>query len=424
MSKPLIAPHRAPQIYQNQFAQLADDAAFLWLLHSIAVNQPHYTQTDLVQLESRVDAQLDGLMTAPEESWELCFNAFQQHQQAGEAFAASILAFRSLEINKIQAVVVAGLASDETFKGLVAALAWLPGKFVHSWIKKFLTSKDINHKYLALAVCSARREDPKEYITNILQREDCLSHEKLYVCALQIAGQLKRFDLMPAVRVAMQSDNKNIVFWAHWSAILMGDKNAALALQSVVVQKNPHQLSAIQISMRSLPIDVARNWIGLLAKNPANIRVVIAATGILGDPQAINWLIEQARVPLLTRLAGEALTLITGIDLEANKLALEALPNLDDQLPNDDAAEHDIEMNEDDRLPFPDVDKIAAIWQKYSNRFIAGQRYFMGQQINTEHLHNIYKTGYQRQRSAAAVELALLDAHQFLFNHAAKGIGE
>jgi uncharacterized protein (TIGR02270 family) len=409
--------------YQDQFA---DDAAFLWLLRSNAINQPHYHLADLNELDQRIDAQLDGLMTAPEESWEVC-EASLALQQPGEAFVASALAFRSLDVRKIQIAVEAGLADTRAFEGLVSAMAWLPGRLVHSWIKKFLTSKDLDHKHLALAVCSARREDPREYLTTILQRSDCLTHEKLYARGLRLIGELKRFDLIPALRQGVSGENTNTRFWAHWSAILLGDKTQVAQLQEWVLNTNPMQRRAIELCFRTLPADTARDWITRLAQDPANQRLVIHATAVLGDPQAINWLLIQMHKPALTRLAGEAFTTITGIDLVAHKLVLEDIPELEDVLPDDGAQNEEIDTSEDQHLPFPDTAKLAAVWQKYQQRFASGQRYFMGQMLgnnqqSSEHLRHVYETGTQRQRAAAALELSLLEPSQYLLNHAAKEI--
>ncbi|MET0355129.1 MAG: hypothetical protein ABW044_00050, partial [Cellvibrio sp.] len=134
--------------YHDIYAQLAGDGAFLWQLRSSALTQPNYHPNDLVELERRIDAHLDGLMTGPDDAWEICEEALELHQP-GEVFAAAVLAFRSLDINKIQRAVESGLASPQGFRGLTSALAWLPDRLCHSWIKKFLTSKDLNHKYLA-----------------------------------------------------------------------------------------------------------------------------------------------------------------------------------------------------------------------------------------------------------------------------------
>ncbi len=428
MTTEASSPRNLFGLYGHIHERYADDATFLWLLRDLAVNQPHYTPENLVELDNRIDAQLDGLMTAPEESWRICAAALEL-QQPDAVFVAAVLAFRSLDIRHIQQAVEAGLESDHTLRGLVAAMAWLPGRLVHSWIKKFLTSKDLNHKYLALAVCSARREDPREFLAAILQREDCLAHPRLYGRALRLIGELKRFDLLHALRIGMASEDKNAVFWSTWSAILLGDKSLAANLQTYALTQNPYQGRAMALCFRVLPLETARSWISLLAKDPANSRLVITATAILGDPHAINWLITQMRIPALTRLAGEAFTTITGIDLLEHKLILDELPDLDAQLPDDGAQNEDIGLSDDEYLPFPDVNKIAAVWQKYQQRYAPAQRYFMGQIINpgigtSEHLRAVFSNGQQRQRQMAAMELALLEPAHFLLNHAAKELTE
>jgi len=407
--------------FAHFYERYADDAAFLWLLFFYGANQPHYTAKDLTELAKRVDANLDALLVAPEQAWEICENSISLG--VGEVFSASVFAFRSLEVTKIQRVVEVGLSEVSNHSGLISAMAWLPGRLVHSWIKRFLQSKDLNHKYLALAVCSERREDPVELLQVILSREDCIKHPLLYPRALRLVGELKRFDLVPSLHKGITSDNSAAVFWSYWSLILMGDKSQVGNLQPYVLQENPFQMDAFEICFRSLPVQQARSWINILSSNPAQKHLVIKASSILGDPQAVSWLISQMKIPVLTRLAGEAFTNITGIDLVENKLALESLPDLDNQLPEEKNNES-VEMNEDEYLPFPDVNKIAAIWQKYQQRFEVGQRYFMGRSISVDHLNDIYANGKQRQRRAAALEFALIAPEQFLLNHASRGLPE
>lgn len=413
--------------YRNLYEQYADDAAFLWLLRGIAVDLPNYGSHDLLKLDQRLEAKLDGLMTNLDESWEVCTAAMNEGQ-AGEFFVATVLAFHSLDIAKIQSAVEFGLAAPDGFKGLVSALAWLPGQLCHSWIKRFFTSKDLNHKYLAVAACSLRREDPREYLTAIFQREDCLAHDKLYVRALRLVGELKRRDLFAVLSIAMQSKNHEVLFWANWSAVLLGDKSAVKNLQAFVLNEGPLQNDAIELAFKALPVEISHDWISALARDPKAIRKMIQAAATLGDPQAITWLIAQMRVPELTRLAGEAFTTITGINLEGSKLALKKLSDLDGQLPangpNEDPADSNVDLNDDERLPFPDADKIASVWQQYQQQFIPGQRYFMGRVMDAEHLATIYASGNQRQRRAAALELALLQPAQYLMNHALKELME
>ncbi|MDZ7923366.1 MAG: TIGR02270 family protein [Marinagarivorans sp.] len=406
--------------YHDFYDKLADDAAFFWVLRSAALKQPHFNQIDIVELEQRITARLDGLITSPEEAWTLC-EAALEFDQEGEAFVAAVLAFYSLDNYKIQRAVEAGLASPQAFKGLTGALAWLPGSQCHSWIKKFLTSKDLNHKYLAITLCSLRREDPSDYLTAILQRADCIAYKPLYLRALRLIGELKRADLNPFLNIAQQSDDDDIIFWSHWSAVLLGDRAAANRLIPFIKSDDMYQQKAIDIVFRVLPIDDARRLIAQLAASPEQIRTVIKATAALGDPHAVSWLIAQMQTPENARLAGEAFTLITGIDIDDNQLALEAPPKQEGSNVEEDADDN-MDMPEDEHLPYPDEHKVSALWATRQQQLVVGKRYFMGKLLEAEHLQNVFVTGKQRQRKMAALELALLLPQQFLLNSAAKGL--
>jgi len=59
----------------------------------------------------------------------------------------------------------------------------------------------------------------------------------------------------------------------------------------------------------------AHTWINALTKNPDHQRKAIIGAGSLGDPSSIPWLIEMMEIPELARVAGESLSIITGLDL-------------------------------------------------------------------------------------------------------------
>ena len=404
--------------YKDIYEQFVDEASFLWVLRSIAVEQPHYNVASLLELEQRIDAQLDGLMTAVEEAWEICLEALKL-EGPGEVFTSTVIAFKSHDIAKIQRAVEVGLGGDEAVKGLISALGWLPGKLVHSWIKRFFSSKDLDHKYLALAACSVRRENPAEHLNQMLGRDDCKEHEKLYVRALRLIGEFKRQDLMPVLDEAAKSDSENIQFWSAWSAILLGNRAAVDQLEPFVFKNGPNQVKAIDIAFRVLPMERARKWITRLVNDKKQIRAAVKATGVLGDPHAVNWLIRIMQDESVGKLSGEAFSLITSIDLEQNQLILENPPGIAPQ-PNDDVEDDDVSLDEDENLPWPDAEKISKIWINEGKNFVSGQRYFMGQPIRPEYLNNMLDSAYQRQRHAAALELSLLDSTMPLQNTRAR----
>ena len=92
-------------------SQHAEESAFLWLLRSNAIHQPHYALKDITKLDDRVEAHLDGLRVAGKPGWELC-KAALGNEEVGEVFAASVMAFESGIELRIEAVLAADMGSS------------------------------------------------------------------------------------------------------------------------------------------------------------------------------------------------------------------------------------------------------------------------------------------------------------------------
>jgi len=315
-----------------------------------------------------------------------------------------VTAMRSHDTGKIKIAVDVGLENAPATPGLISAMGWLPDELANPWTERFLNGKEMAHKYLGLATCSVRRQNPEERLTTILQRDDCRQHEKLYCRALRLIGELRRQDCMPAIHQAIHDDNENIRFWATWSAVLLGHRASVPHLQDFVFNAGPYQHQAIQLAFRVLPVEQAREWIDKLLNDKSQIRVVIKATGALGDPDAINWLIDTMHDPALAKLAGEAFTTITSIDINTHRLMMD---EPDSTVAIDDTDDNSVDQDDDENLLTPDANKVAAIWRQQSPHYIIGHRYFMGQPMGATHLKEILANGTQRQRHAAALALAL-----------------
>jgi len=404
--------------YKDIYEQFVNEASFLWILRSIAINEPHNDINDIIALENRIVAQLDGLMTSLEIGWEVCEEALEL-SEPGEVFTATIIAMRSHESSKVKLAVDVGLSSSSTMRGLISAMGWLSDDIADLWIERFLNGKDLKHKYIGIAACSVRRTDPGNALLSIFKREDCIQDINLYSRAIRLVGELRRQDCMPFISKEINSDDKLIRFWANWSAVLLGQHSSIENLKSYVLTNNVLQDLAIQLAFRVLAIDSAREWISELSKDESQIRAVIKAIGVLGDPHAVNWLINKMSDPLYAKLAAESFSYITGVDFDNNKLSITEPENYP-TIPNDDMYDDIVGLDEDENLAFPDADKVTSIWQKYGQKFIVGKRYFMGQLITSELLKERLQNGTQRQRHAAALELAINENGIPLINTRAK----
>ena len=239
-------------------------------------------------------------------------------------------------------------------------------------------------------------------------------------CALRVAGWCARADLIEPCLAALVDSDPRCAFEAARSALLLGDRAESQATLETLAAKatDPFSLAALRLVLKVTPTKRARTMLATLAQDPLHARAVIQGIAIAGDPHYVSWLIAQMQDLKLTRLAGEAFAFITGLDLAYLDLDRKP-PDGVDLGPNDDPEDGNVAVDEDDSLPWPDPEKIAAWWRTHGAKFASGTRYFMGDVPTPATCLEVLKTGFQRQRIAAAEYLTLLTPGTPLFNTAA-----
>jgi uncharacterized protein (TIGR02270 family) len=170
-----------------------------------------------------------------------------------------------------------------------------------------------------------------------------------------------------------------------------------------------------------------------LKQMPEQTRTAVIGAGSLGDPVAVPWLIEQMAIPALARAAGQAFCMISGADLSHNDLAAEP-PEVEITVAkpeeNSDRAEKaeggeseqpeaektpEEETDPDENLHWPDPRLVQKWWDRNKGGFAPGVRHLAGKAISKESLEEILRQGKQPERAAAALELALRQPEQGLF---------
>ncbi len=396
--------------------QHAEEAAFLWLLRDVAVKEPHYSLKDLAELDNRVEAHLDGLRISGEVGWETCLKALEIGEP-GEVFAASVLAFESGEGQRIDKVLKTALANEENFRALISAVGWIDYKQVGQLIQHMLVAKSSDFRRIGIAASTVHRQDPESILEQAIESEDALKSAQ----ALKAVGELKRHDLLPSFAKHLKSDNEACRFWAAWSAVLLGDRlQAKEALKQTVVSESKFRERALQTVLRTMDGKESQSWLKGLAQNPDRLRDVVIGAGVSGDPAFIPWLIQQMEIPELARVAGEAFSMITGVDLAFEDMEGE-WPEGFEAGPTENPEDEDVEMDADEDLPWPAPKLIQAWWGRHRPKFQIGTRYLVGKPISATQCKQVLISGFQRQRNAAALELALMDPKTPLFPTKAPG---
>ena len=397
--------------------QHVEEAAYLRRVRSVLVRGPRVRLLHLGRLDERIAAHLDGIRVAGAYGIGLAHQALER-PGAGEVFVATVRAIEDHDTERLDKLVAIAEALPSSVAGLLSAFGWTSVAGLQGIAKPLLESMRPWRREVVLATCGMHAVDPGVVLARALH-DDIAS---LRARALLVAGRCGRRDLVDACLGAIADEDERCAFEAARSALLLGDRTESLmSLEALALGKGgvaPPNLAALQVVLKVVSPKRARAMLASLANDPAQIRILIRGIAVAGDPHYVPWLIAQMEDLKLTRLAGEAFSFITGLDLAYLDLDRKP-PDGIEFGPNDDPDDENVAMDEDESLPWPDPAKLHAWWMKNGSRFTPGRRYFMGDEPTPQKCLDVLKTGFQRQRIAAAEHRTLLTLGTPLFNVAA-----
>jgi uncharacterized protein (TIGR02270 family) len=401
---------------------LVEDAVFLCARRAHLVAAPHVRLADLVRLDEQMDAVLDLL--AQLRSAAMAELARLPRDEPGMAFATVMLAVGQDPTAVAHAFRPGGTLRAETPDGAwpiareaVAALALAPRNLATPALQGMLSQADPLSRAIAIAALGTRRADPGEALGAALGDPAPLVRAR----ACRVAGLLGRTGLLPRLLAALAEEDPECRFQAAWAAARLGAAEPLGVLGQVARTDHPRAEAALGLLLRRLPLAEGNAWLAAFARDlPARRRSLIRATGILGDPRYVPWLLERMRSAPEARLAGEALSMITGLDLAYLDLDRDA-PEDFESGPNDDPRDEDVALDEDGDLPWPDPDRLGAWWASRRAAFPAGTAFFLGRPKEQADWLGALSDGFQRQRLAAALELAIRQPAAAMFEARAHG---
>ncbi len=388
--------------------QHADEAAAVRAMRTKLLRTAHVRLRDLARFDERLAAHLDGLAVAGNCARLVC-DAALERAAAGEAFVAGVRALEEGDRAWLGRLLALGLAVPSALRGVLSAFGWVSPGHLRGTVRDLLGSPEPAYRWIGAAACAMHRVDPGLRTSAALQDPD----ERIRARALRTAGELGRRDVSAACLGALDDTDETCRFWASWSAVLLGDRERAVhALLEFNGANGPLRKKACELVLCCTPVAAAHGILQRFAADPDDQRLLIRGAGEVGDPAYVAWLIDMMNEERMARLAGEAFSRITGLDLWWTGLDCRAPSEFEPDISQDGDV---IEMDEDDGLPWPNQEKIRSWWNDNSRRFEPGVRHFMGEPVNRENCLRVLKEGYQRQRIAAAIYLALLNPGTPLF---------
>lgn len=405
-----VARPQRPTAVRIVLEQHVGDAAALYSARTGLTGAPHVRLRHLLRFDERLAAHLDGLAEAGEQAWPVCEAALET-SPAGAVFTAVVRALSDRRADRLSRLLALSATFPAAARELLSAFGWLEAEALRGVVAELLDSPDAAARLTGIAACAMHRVDPGLTGRRSLEDPDPAVRAR----AWRTAGELGKRELVSTAAAAMAHEDPACRFWTAWSAVLLGDKQRGLeVIAQIASVPGPFRSRALQLTIQAMSVSPAHQLLQAVARDPADIRWLIRGSGWVGDPGYIHWLMVFMADDRLARLAGEAFSLITGADLAW--LDLERKPPQNLELgPNDDPDDSNVDMDEDEGLPWPDLARVQGWWAANSSRFQPGARYFMGEPLNMDHCARVLRSGYQPQRMAAALYLSLLNPGAPLF---------
>ncbi|HTB44610.1 MAG TPA: TIGR02270 family protein [Acetobacteraceae bacterium] len=405
--------------------QYAEIASTMWSRRDHLAGSAALRLAELERLDERIEAQIDGLRIAGEHGRSVCRTTLTPLTgvDGGAFFAAGVLAIESGNPETLTGILQTGQTSGmaasaiDPWRALVSALAWAEpaaAAAARSWL---LSAGDSLQRWLGVAGTGASRATRQADWQAALHDPAAVVRARAY----RATGELGGTGLAALLRPGLTDPDPECRFWSAWAASRMGAGEAALGVLAEIAWTNqPRATQALDLLLRCLEVPHANAWLREFARLPDRQRDLIRATAVVGDPVYIPWLIERMLEPETALLAGEAFSAITGLDLAHHGLDRKS-PRDFESGPNDDPADENVAFDEDDQLPWPDPGRIGSWWLANLGHYKPGTAYFLGTpKLATDWLGAL-SNAFQRQRRAAALELAIRMPRAAMFEVRARG---
>lgn len=395
--------------------QYVEEAALLWVRRQYASGQPHIDLQDLVQIDERIVAQLDGLRLAGDEGWALCAENLAWGEP-GEVFTATVMALESDRPERRDLAWQYAFRSRELEINLAETLGWLPQRQVAKVLAELANGSASQQAVAWRAACQHGISDESSLV-DALRSEDNNIAEAAVHCVARL-GLLKH---LSEVRAAHRRRDTSSLVWA-WTLALLDEDAPEVAdlMQADATTAGMDLRDLFTVLLSRLDAETAEAWIEQLAAAPGGQRPAIIASGIQGRISRLPWLVDQLQDPRLARLAGEAIHLLTGVDFSDSDFE-GAAPDDFEAGPTEDPDDEDVSMDPDENLPWPNASAFEEWWLKYRDHFDPGLRYLVGCAADTNRYQEVLRGGTQRLRAIAALELAIRQPGQPVFDVRAPG---
>jgi len=392
---------------------LIKDAPFSWFLFDQAKLNPRYRYPDFQRQSEMLEAHLDALAMAleaghPIENW-------LDMGDWGSCFQMAALGIRYRRNDLfLQALDALQEGEESHYQEIVDACLWHEQDEGDDWLLALQAHHSPVAQQAFIAILRTNRHPSPSPITDVFFEHP---HPAVKKQLLNWIGEQKQIEALEYVQqfylsnTQLKPQDLALAFAATRAGVLLNDPDAKNQLKHFALTQNPFMLEALSLLfINEDDIDLVRQWIKKIwAMEKLPVRAKFYATAVAGLTEFVENLFDHMADSTTSKAAGEAFTLLIGVEIEDN--------NLDDKNTQTEDTDNHLEdqkgkspsfINDwEEDLPHPDTDACYMWWEKHQSQFNKEERHLADLVTNEENLLTILKKGNQRQRHLASLHLSL-----------------
>ena len=296
-----------------------EEADFLFSQRQLAFGMLDLNGEDLVEMDERLRAHLNGLLLGQDAAWEFV-RPFLAEGSTGEAFVASIVALEGGQPSRLDELEEALLAAPPpVIEGIRWACCLTIWSGVAAFLKRLLDHDGPHVKAVAIEAMAYRKIDPGN--DALVKALDSPS-EVLVLAGLHAVGQLRLRRHQRAVQDYASMGEPALQAAALESLAVLDAQDAHRQCLAVLKEAGPYAATGaalLGVFAKKQDLNVLVRAAGSPDNKPLT-RAAILALGGMGDTDAVPFLIELLGNDELARVAGASLGQIFGDQLPDEEL--------------------------------------------------------------------------------------------------------
>jgi uncharacterized protein (TIGR02270 family) len=378
------------------------EAAFLWDRWEHSLCSRRYTLDEVTERpERRLLLHLAGLRVGGEPVAEKLLLPALENEEAGLlcTVAFSLLASKKKEyLDVLLGLLTEGSPIQRTSIRRALELSRWPAP---SYWLSALSQGDVGERHAAaLEVLAFQGSSPGPELERLL----AIDLPEVQAAALRASrAALERVERRHVLR-GLESPFPEVRWAALEVGLWLGLQEAWARCRAWTSCQEPERGLALQV-LASLGGETQFEMLLEALRTPELCQQVLRVLGASGRMSAADACLPLMRQPALARLAGEAFSVVTGLELKDGFSLPEPEPP-EELPPLEEDLQTDLLPGPDDELPLPDPEAVERWWNEARPRFERQERYFQGQPLNGANLLQGLQQAPMRRRPALALELA------------------